>query len=258
MANKDNALYLLHFPTYIQVLLDTVAPSRIAHDRIVPAFLFTSSSRALQVIQPLLFTFFQQFGIAIDYACYLAHLVNSGHTGTHPRTWQALKRSPQTAISWSADLATAMALVLQELLHRPWRPCLHCFNQHEQWLQKRKPAKLVAIGSPQLSTRFYGCGRGWPRFDYDRVHPYHKFSSSTSKQACRGRLWDEGHRCILLLKAVIFFLRKAAFTTELVRLSRKALPRHVLWFPGLMKKARTEMDAYVFRWEGTYFFCPSS
>lgn len=288
IGNKDNALYLHHFPIYIQFLLDNYngdngdtfsLPQRpsllgaslhtnnagqvsMAQNRIILALIFSSNPSTLRLAHHLIFRFHVELGIRQGHVCYLVHLVESSLSSRiDGRTVDALKHLPQSKLSWSSDLANVMNLVLQLLLIQSWTAPFYFINQHEQSLRRRKPLKHISTGSPHLASRFYDYGSkgGWSRpttkYDYDLPYDY-DFSTARENSAKRlsdrrARIMcDEGYDCILLLKAVIFFLRKADHTREVARLARKSLPKATLWFPKLMKRARAEMDEYVLRWEG--------
>lgn len=257
-------------------------------NRIIPALLFSSNSSTLRLTYHLIFRFHSELSIHHWHLCYLVHLVESVHsprlgrrtvdalnqlpqTGllwnfdlprADHRTVDALKHLPQSGLSWSFDLAVVMKLVLQLLLRQSWTPPFHFISQHEQWLKRTKPSKHVSTGSPELSSSFYDyCIWEWTRpttkYNYDLPHhtPFRsaRYSYSAPK-LCDKRarvMCAEGSDCILLLKVVILFLRKADHTSEVARLARKSLPKATLWFPKLMKRARAEMDKYVLQWEGS-------
>lgn len=234
-----------------------------AKNRIIQALIFSSNSSTLPSTHHLFFKFSSEFGINHCHACYLAHLVHStAASGTDHRTMEALKHLPQSKLSWSSDLATAMKLVFGLLLCQSWKAPFYFVNQHAQWLGHTKPWKHGSMGSPKLSSRFYSYGRksGWSKpitkFDYDLPY-HHNFSPARGPfypNLCDKEariMCNQGYDCILLLKAVISFLRQADLTSEVARLARKSLPKATLWFPKLMKRARIEMNRYVLRWEGS-------
>lgn len=233
-------------------------------NRLVPALIFSASPSILRSTHHFIFRFHSELGINQHYACYLVHLVDSAHSSRiHERTAEALRQLPQRKLLWGSDLAVVMKIVFRVLLCQSWRPPFYFTNQHERWLKHSKPFKYISIGSPRLSSRFYDSGRrrDWSKLTtkYDYGLPYHrKFSPARGPfppRLCDRRtriMCDEGYDCILLLKAVIFFLCKADYTSEVAQLARKSLPRVTLWFPGLMKRARREMDGYVRQWEGTF------
>lgn len=292
IGNTENALYLHQFPMYMQLLLDNlnsdngntfelsahatrmgVSPSidgvqsgLAPVNRVIPALLFSANPSTLRSTHHLIFNFYKELGINQCHACYLVHLVDStdkSELAIHHRTVDALKHLPQSKASWSSGLAKAMKIVLRLLLCQSWDPPFYFINKHERWLKRTKPSKHFSMGSPQLTSRFYDYGRrrDWSRpttkynynlpYYYNFPSVYGPYTRDLGKRRER-IMCDKGYDCIVLLEAVIFFLRKADHRAEVAELARRLLPATALWFPKLMKRARTEMDQYVHRWEGAY------
>jgi hypothetical protein len=225
--------------------------------RIIPALMFSSSPSCLTSVVPLLIDRFPQLNIRREYIAYFWDLQATGFNKLErvidPRSYDAITRLPQSQLSWSSDLATLLEPVLRHLLGYSWTPERLCPNLHERWLKKMKPLKRTSQGSPKLSSTFYLYLRRLPSpqlaspFQGATAFERHGYSNDRA-----GKISTRRGQCFVLLKTLIYYLHKSDCTSEIARLARKSLPKAALWFPGLMKRARAAMDAYVLRWEGAY------
>jgi hypothetical protein len=188
-----------------------------------------------------MFYFGHQFHIGGSHAYHFHYLRSSTLGLIDPRSFEAIKRSPQNQISWSAGLEITMKLVLQKLVNLSWTvEFWHVYPRRRFCAPWRKPVKPTSLNflrqlpNPITSHNdaYYACIRhGYSQHEAHRI--------STRRQ-----------RCFILLKAVTLYLHKSNCTSEVAKLARKSLPKAALWFPRLMKRARTDMNTYALRWEG--------
>lgn len=250
---------------YIELVLDDI--NDIVHTKpqysIISALMFSSGFSGLSVAHDLMH-WDEQFHVGRFTPSYVFHpLQRDGSRKIDRRAFEAIRDMPQGRISWSSDLAVAMELVLQQLIHLSGpSPFMLQTSPHMQWLRRHKSLKQISLGSPRLSSATTH------RFtEVNRVVDGNGRRRQWTKMprlllSCWQRLlhWEpykfgkQRHKYRALLKAVILYLHRADCTNEVVILARKSLPMATLWFPKLMKKARAEMDAYVCQWEGV--FCP--
>lgn len=213
--------------------------------QVIPAVLFSSNLSGLALVYHLLFYFGHRFRLGGSYAYHFFYLYSKPMWLIDPRSFEALKHSPQSQISWGPGLAIAMKLVLKQLVNLPvlWTSkFLYSSPRRRLWTQHRKPTKAISLDflcqlpNPIRShdSAYYACRR------HGIGHrPAHKILSRR-------------RQCFILLKAVRLYLHKFDHTSEVAKLARKSLPKAALWFPRLMKRARADMDAYVRRWEGAW------
>ncbi|KAF5325542.1 hypothetical protein D9619_009853 [Psilocybe cf. subviscida] len=252
-ANHDNTLYIPQFKMFIQILLDDLNKliQTEPHYRIIPALMFSSSPSCLTFLAPLLIGRFNPLRISWGYRSYFWGLQAKGFIKgvIDPRSYEVIRRLPQSQISWGSDLAPALKLVLQHLVGYSWTPEHLRPNPHERWLCRMKPLKHMSQGCAKLSSTFYLFLRRLPAprlplgSGFPALERYASFST-------RGRImWHRREQCFVLLKTVVCYLHKSDCTSDIAKLARRSLPKAALWFPRLMKRARAEMDAYVRRWE---------
>ncbi|KAF5327420.1 hypothetical protein D9619_004693 [Psilocybe cf. subviscida] len=101
IANHDNALYIRHFKKYIQVILDDLNEfvHRKPQYQVIPALLFSSNLSGLALLYHLLFYFGHRFRLGGSYAYHFFYLYSKPMWLIDPRSFEALKHSPQSQIS---------------------------------------------------------------------------------------------------------------------------------------------------------------
>ncbi|KAF5327798.1 hypothetical protein D9619_004937 [Psilocybe cf. subviscida] len=255
-ADHDNALYIHQFKMLVQLLLDDIHKLVQSEPqyRFIRALMFSSSLSRMIVLADLLLYHFltPQFHVSHGYSLYFRCLQREGlpNSAIDPRSFDAIKRLPQSQCSWGSDFSIGLAPILRHLVGYSWTPeCLYP-NPHERWLHKIKPLKHISHGFPKLSSTIDSYLRRLPtpqvRYSLSRLAPLKRCGYSRDRAR---KIWDTRAQCFTLLKAVICYLHKCDCTSELAKLARKSLPKAALWFPRLMKRARAEMDAYGLRWE---------
>lgn len=243
---------------YIELVLDDI--NDVVHGkpqyRIIPALMFSSNASGLILTYRLLDNWGHQFGIEASYRLHFDYHLQTGLDSKiiDPRSLEAIRRSPQSRFSWSSDLAIAMKLILQQLICLSWAPEWLYFNPHGGWWLRNKPLKPRSPCSPKLTAGFSSYLRDFqnPHFtdlEVWRCLERNGFGHNRIYKIVRTR-----SRCLILLKAVIYYLHKSACTSEVVQLAKRSLPKFALMFPKTMRRARSEMDAYVCRWEGARLF----
>ena len=241
---------------YIQVLMDDLNKliQTEPQTRIIPALMFSSSSRCLAFVAPQLIRRFPRLQISWAYSGYFSYLQIEGHTKgvIDPRSYEAVRHSPQRRFSWGLELATALKSVLRRFVRYSWTPeCLYP-NPHERWLRRTKPMKFISQGSPKLPSTFHSCIRKLPSPQLSQSNELSTLGRRGYSRARARKIKDRRLTCFVFLKTVIYYLHKCDCTSELAKLARRSLPKAALWFPKLMKRARVKMDAYVRRWEGVF------
>lgn len=228
--------------------------------RMIPALIFSSGPTGIRLALLLLYYWDSRFGI---HKSYRDHLLYPSEDN-----FKVINHLPQSHRSWGGDLAVTMKLILELLLLNLWvwpGPLEICYRRsspHRQWLRKHKCLKQVSHGSPRLSSTF---SRGFAIVGDDKqgdpdITKWRR-TEHTIILSCWRRVpshhWKRDYRIerthrgfLTLLKAVIYFLPRSDCTSEVAVLARRSLPKYALWFPRLMKRARTVMDDYVCRWEG--------
>ncbi|KAF5316079.1 hypothetical protein D9619_006140 [Psilocybe cf. subviscida] len=255
IVSRINDLYFHQFEMYMQLVLDDINQSvdRQPQYCVLPALMFSSSSPSeLHVAHNLLGNFRQQFHTSRYYGYYFNYLTKRGSLSIHPQSFEAVRCLPQNQLAWGAELAIAMALVLRELVGLLDNTELY-YNPHRQWLRQAKPRKLTALGSLKLSSTSYSHFYRLMRSDNDnKTGPIGSNLGINLFILARQRgyrIHKQRWRCRILLKAVTIYLHKSDRTSKVVKLARRLLPKAALWHPKLMRRVRTEMDAYVNRWE---------
>lgn len=217
---------------------------RLPQYQTIPALLFLSNPSGLALTYYLMFYFGHLFHIGGSYGYHFFYLQGNTVGLADPRSFEAIRCLPQYQISWGPSLAIAMKLVLEQLvnLSKSWSSkFLYSKPRRKLWthMEPIKPMSLDflrQLPNPITShdDAYYTCIR-------------HGYSSRRAHKIAARR-----QQCFILLKAVVFYLHKSDCTSEVVKLARKSLPKAALWFPGLMKRARADMDAYVRGWEGVW------
>lgn len=260
---------------YIELVLDDINDlvDKAPQYRMIPALIFSSSgsSRNMQLASKLLHSWFFKFHLKLFCLSPFKSLeLSKFNHKIHPQGFAALSRLPQRQLSWSADMAVTMKIILNHLVHlsSPGPDKRLYRSPHQDWLRRHKSWKQTSLGSPRLtSTSSHGFRiiiRGYHEENAMSVLGIHgdKHTALSRWRMFRTRDWDlkeQRRGCRVLLEAVIFYLHKSDCTKDVVALARRSLPEIALWSPRLMKRARREMDTYVCRWEGMFpFLCSSS
>lgn len=232
-------------------------------NQMIPALMFSSSLSCLGKVVPLLVAHFSQPNTPVskpysEYDECFRHLrvkrPYGFEDGVHPRSWEAIKRLPQSLFSWGPDLAIGLKYLLQQLSSYSWTPECLWPSRHHQWLRRTKPLKHISQGSPKLSHNFYSYLGRLPKPDRRYYGNASLLDRHQYDHDHADKIWYRRERSFIFLKAIICYLHKCDYNNELAKLGRRSLPKAALWFPRLMKKARAKMDAYVLRWEGVGSF----
>lgn len=151
-------------------------------------------------------------------------------------------------------IAAAAYTMLSYLINHVGRPGIPTYSAHKSWLQRMKPGKHVATGSPRLASVIHA---QW--LVLLRQHPRHIWqlrkleSISMALQLQRHitqrmlRKWRNQHEMIIrLLDALLWVLPKASFSDKILLYSKRAFP----WYqsePGLARRARKYLDRHTNR-----------
>lgn len=228
--------------------------------RIVLAILFSSDPATLYWTSILLVYWGRRFSIDRSFQFLFEDTVHDATGKINPWTFEAIRRLPQSKLCWGADLAIAMELVLLQLVNLPKPSGIPRITPHKQWLRRHKPFKQVALGSPRLASALVSRFSLWTYPDeLTGSTPYegHNLNPPVEflfKIFHGQKIHNRRMRCLTLLKAAISHLRKSDCSIKVVRLAQHSLPLAALWYPKLMKRARAEMDAYIWRWNSAYSF----
>lgn len=228
--------------------------------RVIPAIMFSSNRMGLYWAYYLLWKWGRRFGVDDSYDYLFFDAENDGTQKELDLSFEAIRCSPFARVSWAYDLASLMKLVLEQLTEFSRPSNIPYIGPHKRWLRKNKPLKQLSLGSPRLSSAIFSNFFTLTRPD----EHFAKTPFRTHWRPSASRIWHYWHgdriahrklKCLTLLKAIIFYLRKSNCTIELVNMARRSLPIAAQWYPRSMKRARAEMDAYVRRWEGVFYLC---
>ncbi|KAF5318477.1 hypothetical protein D9619_011014 [Psilocybe cf. subviscida] len=125
---------------------------------------------------------------------------------------------------------------------------LYRSSTHKSWLQRTKPGKLIATGTPKLASVLHtecvkSLGLQEDKSLSIVLRPNYHFSRDELERQCKTL------RLVFnLLGVLLWLLPKAGFSERILVYSRRTFPQYVYQFePGLARRARRCLDEYAAR-----------